>query len=266
MGMKFHKIALFISLLSPVLLSPVYAQRGETRGGGGVAPNGFRGGYYGGHGYYYGGRYWWGPGLYFGWGYPYYWGYPYSWPYYWSYPYYGYNPYYDYYGYGPYDGYPPPPPPAPAAPQPQSQGPSTPPQPGGDPPADDPPQLAGRDARPLDFGAGNLLSDPDVRQQLGITADQAAKIRQQESDFWRTEIRNRAELQVKRIELEDLLSADKPNRAAIDRKVEEIGAAQVGLEKSAIDNFLAVWDVLTPAQRQKLRELMAQRRRPVAFR
>ncbi len=111
---------------------------------------------------------------------------------------------------------------------------------------------------PREFGLGQLLSDPDVRQQLGVTAAQAAKIRQQESDFQKTEIRNRAELQIKRMDLEDLLSADKPDRSAIESKLQEIGAAQIALEKSAINNWLTMQEALTPAQFQKLEQMVTE--------
>jgi Spy/CpxP family protein refolding chaperone len=109
---------------------------------------------------------------------------------------------------------------------------------------------------------GRLLSDPTVRQQLGVSADQAAKIRQQESDFRKAEIRNNAELQIKRMDLNDLLAAEKPDRAAIDSKLREIAAAQLAVEKSAIDNRLNMRDALTPAQRQKLQQMMTQPRQP----
>ena len=124
--------------------------------------------------------------------------------------------------------------------------------------------MRGSGVEPWKFGVGRLLNDPNVRQQLGITADQAAKIQQQESDFRKTEIRNRADLQIKRMDLDDLLSADKPDRTAIDSKLQEIGAAQIALEKSAIDNFLTMQDALTPAQRQTLEQMMTQRRQPVS--
>ena len=113
-----------------------------------------------------------------------------------------------------------------------------------------------------EFELGRLLSDPNLRQQLGVTADQAAKIRQQESDFRKAEIRNTADLQIKRMDLNDLLSADKPDRAAIDSKLQEVGAAQIALEKSAIDHRLNMRDALTPAQRQRLQQIMTQRRLP----
>jgi Spy/CpxP family protein refolding chaperone len=110
------------------------------------------------------------------------------------------------------------------------------------------------------FGLGRLLSDPAVREQLGVTADQAAKIRQQESDFRKTAIRSRADLQVKQIDLRDMLSADKPDRAAIDAKLQEISTARLAFQKSAIDYRLNSRDALTPAQRDKLRQIMRDRR------
>jgi Spy/CpxP family protein refolding chaperone len=110
------------------------------------------------------------------------------------------------------------------------------------------------------FGLMGALRDPDVRKQAGITDEQFAKIRGQESDFRKSEIRDRADLQVKRIDLRDLLSADKPDRAAIDGKLQEISASQLALEKAAVDYRLDMRDALTPAQRDKLRELMRDRR------
>jgi Spy/CpxP family protein refolding chaperone len=124
--------------------------------------------------------------------------------------------------------------------------------------------MRGRGMGEREFGLGRLLNDPAVRQQLGVSADQAAKIRQQESDFRKSEIRNRADLQIKRLDLNDLLSAEKPDRTAIDSKLQEIGAAQIAMEKSMIDNRLNMREALTPIQRQKLEQMMAQRRQPMA--
>jgi Spy/CpxP family protein refolding chaperone len=114
--------------------------------------------------------------------------------------------------------------------------------------------------RGREFGLGRLLSDPDIRTQLGVSAEQAAKIRQQDSDFRKTAIRSRADLQVKQIDLRDLMSADKPDRAAIDAKLEEISTARLAFDKSAVDYRLNARDALTPAQRDKLRQIMRDRR------
>ena len=108
-------------------------------------------------------------------------------------------------------------------------------------------------------GFARLLNDPSLRQQVGITDSQAATIRKQEADFRKTEIRDHADLEVKRIDLKELLAADKPDRAAINAKLQEISTAQLSLQKSAIDYRLTMRDAITPAQREKLRELMRDR-------
>jgi Spy/CpxP family protein refolding chaperone len=109
------------------------------------------------------------------------------------------------------------------------------------------------------FGLSRLLRDPAIRQQAGISDEQAAKIRQMESGFRKTEIRGRADLMVKRIDLEDLLAADKPDRAAIDSKLQEISAAKLAMAKSRIDYRLNMRDAISPAQREKLRQVMRDR-------
>jgi Spy/CpxP family protein refolding chaperone len=108
-------------------------------------------------------------------------------------------------------------------------------------------------------GFARLLNDPSIRQQVGITDEQAATMRKQEADFRKTQIRGRADLEVQRIDLKGLLAADKPDRAAINAKLQEISAAQLSLQKSAIDYRLTMRDAITPAQREKLRQLMRDR-------
>jgi Spy/CpxP family protein refolding chaperone len=108
-------------------------------------------------------------------------------------------------------------------------------------------------------GFARLLNDPAIRQQVGITDEQATTMRKQELDFRKTEIRGRADVEIRRIELKDLLAADKPDRAAINAKLQEISAAQLSQQKSAIDYRLTMRDAITPAQREKLRQLMRDR-------
>ncbi len=115
----------------------------------------------------------------------------------------------------------------------------------------------GRDGRGhRHSGFARMLNDPSIRQQVGITDEQAATIRKQEADFRKTEIRNRADLEVQRIDLKGLLAAEKPDRTAINAKLQEISTAQLSLQKSAIDYRLTMRDAITPAQREKLRQVM----------
>jgi Spy/CpxP family protein refolding chaperone len=108
------------------------------------------------------------------------------------------------------------------------------------------------------FMLARLMGDPAIRERLGITPEQAAKVRQKSSDFRKAEIRSRADLGVKRIELGDLLSAEKPDRAAIDKKLQEISAAQLAREKTVIDYHLAMRNALTPEQREKLKKMRGE--------
>jgi Spy/CpxP family protein refolding chaperone len=101
-------------------------------------------------------------------------------------------------------------------------------------------------------------------EKLGITAEQAAKIRLQTSEFRKAQIRSRADLQVKRLELNELLSAANPDRAAIDKKLEEISATQLAQRKSEVNYRLRMRDTLTSEQRQKLQQMREEfrHRRP----
>ena len=102
---------------------------------------------------------------------------------------------------------------------------------------------------------GWVINNPKLREQLGITSQQAGKIRQETLNFEKTEIRSRADLQVKRLELHSLLAAETPDRAAIETSLRETNAAQFALEKASIDHRLDMRAMLTPEQRQKLQQL-----------
>jgi Spy/CpxP family protein refolding chaperone len=107
--------------------------------------------------------------------------------------------------------------------------------------------------------AQRLLRNPSVRQQLGISDQQETKLEDLLTDFRKTRIQGRANLAVQRIDLENLLAAENPDRAAINRNLQQVGAAQLALEKSAVDFALNVKQELTPEQRQKIRQFLRQR-------
>ncbi len=110
-----------------------------------------------------------------------------------------------------------------------------------------------------EFGLSRILSNPEIQQKVGVTPEQVAKIRQQETAFRKTAIQQRADLEVKQIDLGDLLAADKPDRAAIDRQLQAISASRLAMDKSRVDFRLNMKDALTPEQREKLRQAMKDR-------
>jgi len=77
--------------------------------------------------------------------------------------------------------------------------------------------------------------------------------------FQKTRIRDRADIQVKRIELRQLLGAEKPDRAAIDKKLRELNEVELAAKKSMIDYRLAQREFFTPEQREKMRQMFQER-------
>jgi Spy/CpxP family protein refolding chaperone len=110
-----------------------------------------------------------------------------------------------------------------------------------------------------EFMLARMVNNPSLRERLGITPEQALKIRTRVSAFQKVQIRNEADLRVKHLELNDLLAADKPDRGAIDKTLQEIGALRLSGEKATIDFRLDMRDALTPEQRQKLMQMRQER-------
>jgi Spy/CpxP family protein refolding chaperone len=109
-------------------------------------------------------------------------------------------------------------------------------------------------------GLNHIINNPDLREKIGVTPEQATKIRQQETDFQKAGVMNRAKLEVAHMELNQLMSADKPDRAAIDKKLADISVAQLGQEQTRVHHQLDMKTALTPDQQAKLKALMQQRR------
>lgn len=107
------------------------------------------------------------------------------------------------------------------------------------------------------FGAGlaQMVNNPNFRQQLNITGAQAAQIRQQALNYQVAQIHSRANLQVDTLQLRQLLTAQNPDSAAINQKLEQISAAQLAQRKQAVAYLLAVRKIFTRAQRQKLQQM-----------
>lgn len=106
-----------------------------------------------------------------------------------------------------------------------------------------------------EFMLMRLMNNPEMRQRLGITAQQAESIRQKTSEFMKGRIRNRANLQIQRLDLRNLLSAENPDRAAINSALEQISTLRLAQAKAAVNFRLDMRNALTPEQRQKLMQM-----------
>lgn len=108
--------------------------------------------------------------------------------------------------------------------------------------------------------AQRALHDPMIRQQLGISDDQATTLEGQLADFQKKVIQDRANLEIQQVDLENLLTSQNPDRSAVDSKLDQVNAARLALQKSAVNFYLTVKQEITPEQQQKIRQFLQQRR------
>jgi Spy/CpxP family protein refolding chaperone len=71
-------------------------------------------------------------------------------------------------------------------------------------------------------------------------------------------IRSNADIQVKRMELAELMRADKPDRMLIDKKLREVQDATFAAEKARIDGQLNMREMFTPEQRQEMEKMRGE--------
>ena len=104
-----------------------------------------------------------------------------------------------------------------------------------------------------------LLELPAIQKALVLTDEQIKKIEDISLIVRIDVIRQQAELRVQRLELERMMQADAPDRAAIDNKVQEAAQAQAALMHARVNALLNLRAVLTKEQRDKIRESVARR-------
>jgi Spy/CpxP family protein refolding chaperone len=83
---------------------------------------------------------------------------------------------------------------------------------------------------------------------LGLTAEQAASLKQLELSFRKDTDPLCIRICKERLELLKLMKSDRVDREAIYQKIEEIGALQTSLEKEIATHILEVKKDLTPEQ------------------
>ncbi|HUU13837.1 MAG TPA: Spy/CpxP family protein refolding chaperone [Terriglobia bacterium] len=101
-----------------------------------------------------------------------------------------------------------------------------------------------------------MLDNERVRTALGLSDEQANRLRQVMVDAEKSALKTRADLGVRRIELRELMRADQPDRDAVMKKVQEISDLRGQLMKQRIESLLASKAILTPEQQQKIRAFM----------
>lgn len=114
------------------------------------------------------------------------------------------------------------------------------------------PDHGGRPAR------GKGPSVAMMKQELGLTDAQVGQIKKLRTDHAKVAIRGRADIQVARIELRDLLDASSVDEKAVAAKVKELSDLKAAALKARVDERLAYRKVLTAEQYGKLQDLRSR--------
>jgi Spy/CpxP family protein refolding chaperone len=113
------------------------------------------------------------------------------------------------------------------------------------------------------FGGGagllRMAENPRVRQALNLTDDQVARLRTISVDAEKASVQTRADMQLRHIELRELMRADNPNQSAIMAKLDEVNALQGKMGKQRVQTMLSARSVLTPDQIKKIKTFMENR-------
>ena len=102
------------------------------------------------------------------------------------------------------------------------------------------------------FGTGPGEGILEQAEELELTPEQVAKIKAMYLNIARETIEIRNQLELKQLELQELLSADQPDIRKIEAKIDEMMPLRTTLHKKHMGQRLAMRDILTPEQRAKL--------------
>jgi Spy/CpxP family protein refolding chaperone len=100
-----------------------------------------------------------------------------------------------------------------------------------------------------------------VWEQLGLNRDQREKVQEILSDQEKASAQDRADLRQARMDLEKMTQADEPDRDAIEKQIDKIEEIQAALQKSSTWAMLDARKLLTPPQKKRLDQLLAERMR-----
>ena len=105
----------------------------------------------------------------------------------------------------------------------------------------------------------SLLDSERVRIYLGLTDPQVGRLRQVVVEIEKANVKIRAEIEVRRIELREALRADKPDRDEILKKVQEISDLRREVMKHCVEAILAAKTILSPEQQRKVFSILENR-------
>lgn len=104
-----------------------------------------------------------------------------------------------------------------------------------------------------------VLHNQEIADEIGLTSEQQEKLRKLFLDSKKEDIRTKADLQILKLELGDLLEQDNPNVKQVDKKIDEMTKLQSKMMKSKIHALLEGKKILTDEQIEKIKTLLRER-------
>jgi Spy/CpxP family protein refolding chaperone len=104
-----------------------------------------------------------------------------------------------------------------------------------------------------------LLDNDRVKAALNLTDQQTSGLRELAVETEKASVKTEADIEVRGIELRELLRADQPDHDAVVKKTEEVSALRGDLMKQRIEALLKAKSILTPEQQKRIRTFIEER-------
>lgn len=92
--------------------------------------------------------------------------------------------------------------------------------------------------------------EPGIMQKLNLTEQQQEQFKKLRLDMERKQIDTQSKVRMARLDLRELMGAEKTDKAQIERKMKEISDLQYQQKVARLDHFLAMKALLTPEQQK----------------
>jgi Spy/CpxP family protein refolding chaperone len=99
-----------------------------------------------------------------------------------------------------------------------------------------------------------------LKQELGLSDEQSAQLQKLRQEERKQAIRRRADMEIARMELEQALDAATVDEKVVAAKVQALTQLQAAALKARVDHRLAIGKLLTPEQREKMKQLKQEHR------
>lgn len=106
-----------------------------------------------------------------------------------------------------------------------------------------------------------LLDHPEKMKEFGITEEQAAALKSSFYELEKKMVSLESDAELAQLELRRLMDADTPDKAAVLAAVDKAGAARTAIHKAAVEQRLAVREIVSAETLRKIKDKVGDRMR-----